>query len=139
MGRQIEYTINSLKPPVIGGKHSFSFVSLLLRIGITRIDQVLNRDQLEHFTNVLETYDATARSFYDEVHCKIATVVTMNSKIFKEPTSIFNVSVHVIPQIISVFLFYLSIYHFLYLVCWLLFFLAQQLPYLPSDKLHQLH
>ncbi|MFP3020069.1 GNAT family N-acetyltransferase [Wolbachia endosymbiont (group A) of Pogonocherus hispidulus] len=51
-----------------------------------------------------------------EMHCKIATVVTMNSKIFKEPTSIFNVSVHVIPQIISVFLFYLSIYHFLYLV-----------------------
>ncbi|WP_341822477.1 hypothetical protein [Wolbachia endosymbiont (group A) of Clivina fossor] len=35
LGRQIEYTINSLKPPVIGGKHSFSFVSLLLRIGIT--------------------------------------------------------------------------------------------------------
>ncbi|WP_341823178.1 S49 family peptidase [Wolbachia endosymbiont (group A) of Clivina fossor] len=34
LGRQIEYTINSLKPPVIGGKHSFSFVSLLLRIGI---------------------------------------------------------------------------------------------------------
>ncbi|MBV2146510.1 hypothetical protein NMD99_01110 [Wolbachia endosymbiont of Listronotus oregonensis] len=32
---------------------------------LTRIDQVLNRDQLEHFTNVLETYDATARSFYD--------------------------------------------------------------------------
>ncbi|WP_353288599.1 MULTISPECIES: hypothetical protein [unclassified Wolbachia] len=70
---------------------------------LTRIDQVLNRDQLEHFTNVLETYDATARSFYDEVHCKIATVATMNSKIFKEPTSIFKVNVHVIPQIISVF------------------------------------
>ncbi|WP_341822759.1 hypothetical protein [Wolbachia endosymbiont (group A) of Clivina fossor] len=35
LGRQIEYTINSLKPPVIGGKHSFSFVSLLLRIGIS--------------------------------------------------------------------------------------------------------
>ncbi|WP_434732645.1 transposase [Wolbachia endosymbiont of Zygogramma bicolorata] len=35
LGRQIEYTINSLKPPFIGGKHSFSFVSLLLRIGIT--------------------------------------------------------------------------------------------------------
>lgn len=34
LGRQIEYTINSLKPPFIGGKHSFSFVSLLLRIGI---------------------------------------------------------------------------------------------------------
>ncbi len=54
---------------------------------LTRIDQVLNRDQLEHFTNVLETDDATARSFYDEVHCKIATVATMNSKIFKEPTN----------------------------------------------------
>lgn len=74
-----------------------------------------------------------------KVHCKIATVVTMNSKIFKEPTSIFKVNVHVIPQIISVFLFYLSIYHFLYLVCWLLFFLAQQLPYLSPYELHQLH
>ncbi|WP_341822999.1 hypothetical protein [Wolbachia endosymbiont (group A) of Clivina fossor] len=39
MGRQIEYTINSLKPPVIGGKHSFSFVSLLLRIGISRYNR----------------------------------------------------------------------------------------------------
>lgn len=38
-----------------------------------------------------------------EMHCKIATVVTMNSKIFKEPTNIFKVDVHVIPQIISVF------------------------------------
>ncbi|WP_341822665.1 hypothetical protein [Wolbachia endosymbiont (group A) of Clivina fossor] len=40
MGRQIEYTINSLKPPVIGGKHSFSFVSLLLRIGINIVFRV---------------------------------------------------------------------------------------------------
>ncbi|WP_265032554.1 GNAT family N-acetyltransferase [Wolbachia endosymbiont (group A) of Sicus ferrugineus] len=48
-----------------------------------------------------------------EMHCKIATITTMNSKIFKEPTSIFKVNVHVIPQIISVFLFYLSIYHYL--------------------------
>ncbi|WP_341822383.1 phage tail tape measure protein [Wolbachia endosymbiont (group A) of Clivina fossor] len=39
LGRQIEYTINSLKPPVIGGKHSFSFVSLLLRIGIRHLQE----------------------------------------------------------------------------------------------------
>ncbi len=38
-----------------------------------------------------------------EMHCKIATVVTMNSKIFKEPTNIFKVNVHVIPQNNSVF------------------------------------
>ncbi|WP_341822929.1 hypothetical protein [Wolbachia endosymbiont (group A) of Clivina fossor] len=44
MGRQIEYTINSLKPPVIGGKHSFSFVSLLLRIGITTIKTQVGTD-----------------------------------------------------------------------------------------------
>ncbi|ONI57012.1 hypothetical protein N499_1294 [Wolbachia pipientis wVitA] len=37
------------------------------------------------------------------MHCKIATVVTMNSKIFKEPTNIFKVNVHVIPQNNSVF------------------------------------
>ncbi|WP_341822924.1 hypothetical protein [Wolbachia endosymbiont (group A) of Clivina fossor] len=41
MGRQIEYTINSLKPPVIGGKHSFSFVSLLLRIGISLLEDTV--------------------------------------------------------------------------------------------------
>ncbi|WP_423349074.1 hypothetical protein [Wolbachia sp. wLmal] len=38
-----------------------------------------------------------------EMHCKIATVATMNSKIFKEPTNIFKVNVHVIPQNNSVF------------------------------------
>ncbi|WP_341822381.1 phage tail tape measure protein [Wolbachia endosymbiont (group A) of Clivina fossor] len=42
LGRQIEYTINSLKPPVIGGKHSFSFVSLLLRIGISSGSRLRN-------------------------------------------------------------------------------------------------
>ncbi|WP_341822932.1 hypothetical protein [Wolbachia endosymbiont (group A) of Clivina fossor] len=47
MGRQIEYTINSLKPPVIGGKHSFSFVSLLLRIGI-RGTKILNHQDSKH-------------------------------------------------------------------------------------------
>ncbi|MCA4774931.1 hypothetical protein IHO40_02095 [Wolbachia endosymbiont of Mansonella ozzardi] len=29
--------------------------------------QVLNQDQLEHFIKVLETYDATARSFYEKL------------------------------------------------------------------------
>ncbi|MFP3016154.1 MAG: hypothetical protein ACEY3L_14015 [Wolbachia sp.] len=32
---------------------------------LIKIDQVLNRDRLEHFIKVLETYDTTARSFYD--------------------------------------------------------------------------
>ncbi|WP_395462986.1 GNAT family N-acetyltransferase [Wolbachia endosymbiont of Cantharis cryptica] len=34
---------------------------------LIRIEQVLNLDQLEHFTKVLETYDATARSFYERL------------------------------------------------------------------------
>jgi len=34
---------------------------------LIRIEQVLNRDQLEHFIKVLETYDATARSFYERL------------------------------------------------------------------------
>ncbi|MCA4774281.1 hypothetical protein [Wolbachia endosymbiont of Mansonella perstans] len=34
---------------------------------IVRIEQVLNQDQLEHFIKVLETYDATARSFYEKL------------------------------------------------------------------------
>jgi hypothetical protein len=34
---------------------------------LIRIEQVLNRDQLEHFIKVLETYDATARSFYEKL------------------------------------------------------------------------
>ncbi|NUX01366.1 hypothetical protein GO685_02435 [Wolbachia endosymbiont of Madathamugadia hiepei] len=34
---------------------------------LIRIEQVLNRDQLEHFIKVLETYDVTARSFYEKL------------------------------------------------------------------------
>ncbi|MGL9717824.1 MAG: GNAT family N-acetyltransferase [Wolbachia sp.] len=32
-----------------------------------RIEQVLSRDQLEHFIKVLETYDTMARSFYEKL------------------------------------------------------------------------
>lgn len=34
---------------------------------LIKIDQVLNRDRLEHFIKVLETYDTTARSFYEKL------------------------------------------------------------------------
>ncbi|MGL9717474.1 MAG: GNAT family N-acetyltransferase [Wolbachia sp.] len=34
---------------------------------LIRIEQVLSRDQLEHFIKVLETYDAMARSFYKKL------------------------------------------------------------------------